>query len=69
MYKCISSPHTLYYYKVKVQVNTGEYYWNWCCERVEVGTWKMMIGLMGTSATYCFEYAEDATAFKLKFGL
>jgi hypothetical protein len=64
-----SAQSVIQYHKVKVQTDTGNPYWDWCCSTLVIGTWKMMIGLMGSSATYCFEYAEDATAFKLRFGL
>lgn len=58
-----------YTYKVKVQIDTHGLYWDWCCKTLAIGQWKKMIGFMGESATYCFTNAEDATAFKLKFGL
>jgi len=57
-----------YAYKVKTQVDRGEY-WEWGCSTLTPGTWKKMIGLFGNSSTYCFEYAEDATAFKLRFNI
>lgn len=53
---------------VKVVID-GNLYWDWCVEHLATGTWKMMMGLMGTSATYVFDNEEDATAFKLVFGL
>lgn len=44
-------------------------YWDWCCENLQVGSWKMRVGIMGTSSTYCFTNPEDLTAFKLRFNL
>lgn len=55
-------------FRVKTHVDKHAY-WAWCCETLVIGYWKKMIGLMGDSATYCFHNAEDATAFKLTFGL
>lgn len=54
--------------KVKVENNTGKY-WQWCCDNLNIGDWKMMVGFMGHSGTFVFEKAEDATLFKLVFGL
>ncbi len=56
--------------KIRVSIDgTDNHYWDWCCSHVVTGTWKMMIGFMGTSATFCFDNEEDATAFKLVFEL
>ena len=44
-------------------------HWQWCKDNLTIGTWKMMIGFTGTNATFCFNNEEDATAFKLRFGL
>ena len=54
---------------VHVEVDTDNNYWDWCCNHLVTGTWKMRIGFMGTSATFCFDNEEDAIAFKLVFGL
>lgn len=53
---------------IRVQEGLPDY-WGWCCETLKIGTWKMKIGFMGTSATYCFNNPEDLTAFKLRFNL
>ena len=44
-------------------------YWKWCCDTLKIGEWKMKIGFMGNSATYCFSNPEDLTAFKLRFDI
>jgi hypothetical protein len=54
---------------ITVENDRGGDHWSWCCNHLTIGTWKMMIGIMGTSATFCFNNEEDATAFKLVFGL
>jgi len=63
------SDNSFYMYKVKSKNGSGEFYWDWCSNNLEVGTWKMMIGIMGESSSYHFIHEEDAMAFKLRFGL
>lgn len=54
---------------IKVAVDKLEY-WFWCVSTLKLNTWKMMFGIMGgTSASYVFDNEEDATAFKIRFGL
>jgi hypothetical protein len=55
-------------YRIKV-LKGDTIYWTWACENLEIGTWKMLIGFLGESATYSFCNEEDLTAFKLRFGL
>jgi len=54
--------------KIKIEDAPSEL-WEWCRDNLEIGSWKMMLPIMGNSATYCFDKEEDATAFKLVFGL
>lgn len=51
-------------FKVRVDVDKVEY-WTWCCDNVR--KWGRQPKY--NSITYCFSYPEDATAFKLRFGL
>ena len=61
--------------KIKTQVDAWSQkeiknnHWQWCKDNLSIGTWKMMFGFTGTTATFCFDNEEDATAFKLRFGL
>lgn len=54
--------------EIRIMID-GSRYWDWCCSHFITGTWKMKVGFMGTSATYVFDNPEDATFFKLTFGI
>jgi hypothetical protein len=42
---------------------------NWAQDNVKTGHWGTMIGISGmNTSTYCFEFEEDALAFKLVHG-
>lgn len=54
--------------EVQVSVDNNDY-WNYCSKSFGIGNWKKKVPIFGKTATYCFLHAEDATAFKLRFGL
>ena len=56
--------------KIKVMRDMPEY-WHWCSETLQIGTWDKLIPIIASiaSATYRFDNASDATAFKLRFGV
>lgn len=62
-----------YPYSVRIDgvISNGpdDYYWDWCCNTLAIGTWKMMIGIFGARNSYYFLNEEDLLAFKLRFGL
>jgi len=59
-----------YPFSVRIdRVISDEYYWDWCCKTLKIGTWKMMIGIFGAKNTYYFLNEEDLLAFRLRFGL
>ena len=57
--------------RIKIRViHDTPTYWYWCRENLELGTWDKLIGMTASvSSTYRFDNEEDATAFKLKFGV
>jgi hypothetical protein len=57
-----------YEHTIRAKVGIPEY-WEWCSNTLNIGSWKMRIGIMGASVTYCFSNQEDLTAFKLRFGI
>jgi hypothetical protein len=67
----ILKSHEEYPFRVRITPAIGDnnIHWHWCRDNLQVGSWKMMIRLLGASSIYCFTNAEDAVAFKLRFGL
>jgi hypothetical protein len=44
--------------------------WDWCFDNIRVDTWKITYNPFWTGPnTYYFTNSEDATLFKLKFGV
>lgn len=55
-------------YNVKVAEDINDY-WNWCLEKVKIGTWCKQVPMFNNTATYFFQEEEDSLAFRLRFGL
>jgi hypothetical protein len=41
--------------------------WKYCNDTFGIGHWGSMLALVGDTATYCFEYENDALMFRLKW--
>jgi len=68
----ILKSHEEYNFKVRITPAVGDnnIHWHWCCDNIQVGTWKVLLGFFtNSSETYCFLNGNDAVAFKLRFGV
>jgi len=54
--------------KFRVLIDDNKY-WYWCIDNLTFGTWRKLIPLVGATATYVFDFPEDAIAFKLRWGI
>lgn len=54
--------------RIRVTLDDDKY-WAWCIETLKMGSWSKLVPIIGTTATYRFSNHEDATAFRLMFGV
>jgi len=56
--------------KVCVTGSLNQYnMWSWASDNLEIGTWRTMISILGTSTSFYFDRPEDAVMFKLRFSI
>lgn len=56
-------------FRVRIDQADTKEHWQWCRENLDTKSWHMKFGLLGNSCSCYFQNEEDATAFKLTFGL